>query len=626
MMPHAPLLPPAVPTSPLSAEALVVAQQQARRRALQRLVQALLREQLLGRELLIESGDDSLLVPLWRQKRLLRLNGVRAGSLASWRFDGEATLLSAHGARVIERPSELLTLIADELPWSVPAADLARLTEELDDSFHNDSLCLAWHGNWRRRLIDQIRRDGSGGLLDWLCRGHGEQPPTVLLEQWGTLGHPWHPNHKTKLGLTPEEILAYSPEFEARVGIEVLAVHHTLMHIEYADADTDYRAWFARQFPDVAQRWQQALLDQGLTPAEYLPLPAHPWQVEQRLPELFPALFADGHLLATGVTLPTAPTMSFRTVAPLTDASAPHLKLPVGLHLTSAQRTISPKSAQMGPRFSRVLRTILDREDGFGGRLDMLAERIGLHHRLGPDDLSRHLGVLIRDNPASRAGRDAIAVPVGALFADAPLTGRALVTELVGALQTRTGLSPLEAALQFARDYFELVLGSLLPLYLHYGIVCEAHQQNSFLILRRDLRLSRLLLRDFGDVRVHLPTLRARGYALQVYPQAPNYTDDWLKLRHKLLHAVFMCHLGELILLLAREYQLAESLLWGEFRLVLAAQFCQLQPQVEAELWQREYEALFHAPWPAKALLRMRLCDSSDDAHETLPNPLLDAR
>lgn len=626
MMPNAPLIPLASPASPVSAEALAVAQQQARRRALQRLVQALLREQLLGRELLIESGDDSLLVPLWRQKRLLRLTGVRAGSMASWRFNGDATLLSAQGSRIIERPSELLALIAEELPWPVPVADLTRLTAELDDSFHNDSLCLAWHADWRRRLAVQIRRDGSGGLLDWLCRGHGEVPATILLEQWGTLGHPWHPNYKTKLGLRPDEILAYSPEFEARVAVEVLAVHHTLMHVEYAEADTDYRAWFTRQFPDVTQRWQQALAAQGLRPAEYLPLPVHPWQLEQRLPELFPTLFADGHLLATGVTLTTAPTMSFRTVAPLDEPMAPHLKLPVGLHLTSAQRTITPKSAQMGPRFSRVLREILDREAGFGGRLDMLAERIGLHHRLGPDDLGRHLGVLFRDNPAGRAGRDAIAVPVGALFAEAPLSGRALVTELVDALQTRTGLGPLEAALQFARDYFELVLGSLLPLYLHYGIVCEAHQQNSFLILRRDLRIERLLLRDFGDVRVHLPTLRDRGYSLQVYPNAANYTEDWQKLRPKLQHAVFMCHLGELILLLGREYQLAEGLLWGEFRLVLAEQFARLRPQVDAELWQREYTALFHAPWPAKALLRMRLRDSSDDAHETLPNPLLGVR
>lgn len=626
MMPTTSLFPLAAPTSHLTADTLAAAQQQARRRALQRLVQALLREQLLGRELLIESGDDGLLVPLWRHKRLLRLGGVRAGSMASWRFDGDATLLSAQGSRLIERPSELLALIAEELPWPVPAADLARLTEELDDSFHNDRLCLTWHASWRNRLVAQIRRDNGGGLLDWLCRGHGELPATVLLEQWGTLGHPWHPNYKTKLGLTPEEILAYSPEFEARVAVEVLAVHHTLMHVEFADAETDYRRWFAHTFPETAECWQQALYAQGVAPSEYLPVPAHPWQVEQRLPELFPALFADGHLLVTGVTLTSAPTMSFRTVAPLGDATAPHLKLPVGLRLTSVQRTITPKSAQMGPRFSRVLRAILDHEDGFGGRLDMLTERIGLHHRLGPDDLSRHLGVLFRDNPASRAGRDAIAVPVGALFADAPLTGRALVTELVVALQTRTGLGTVEAVLCFARDYFELVLGSVLPLYLRYGIVCEAHQQNSFLILRRDLHLTRLLLRDFGDVRVHLPTLQARGHTLQVYPQAPNYTDDWLKLRHKLQHAVFMCHLGELILLLAREYQLAESLLWGELRLALAAQFAQLQPEVDAELWQREYNALFHAPWPAKAFLRMRLRDSSEDAHETLPNPLVDAR
>ena len=33
-----------------------------------------------------------------------------------------------------------------------------------------------------------------------------------MLEQWGTLGHPWHPNYKTKLGLSTDQVIDFSPD------------------------------------------------------------------------------------------------------------------------------------------------------------------------------------------------------------------------------------------------------------------------------------------------------------------------------------------------------------------------------------------------------------------------------
>jgi hypothetical protein len=50
--------------------------------------------------------------------------------------------------------------------------------------------------------------------------------------------------------------------------------------------------------------------------------------------------------------------------------------------------------------------------------------------------------------------------------------------------------------------------------------------------------------------------------------------------------------------------------------------FAALRSRVDAHRWHAERQALLEHDWPAKAFLRMRLTDTSDDVHGTMPNPL----
>jgi siderophore synthetase component len=54
--------------------------------------------------------------------------------------------------------------------------------------------------------------------------------------------------------------------------------------------------------------------------------------------------------------------MSFRTVLPEGRCDAPMVKLAVSLRLTSVQRTVSPRSARMGPPIGHLPLAILERE------------------------------------------------------------------------------------------------------------------------------------------------------------------------------------------------------------------------------------------------------------------------
>lgn len=590
---------------------------QARQRGLLRLLQALFREELLPKSHLITEGAITWL-PLWSQQSMLRFEGLYIGRNGHCRLKGGITYIhSGESHRLVNTASALLRHVAPSLPFNIAHSDLGRLADELDNSLNNDVLCLSYRQPWADRLTHSLPI-ASDGFLSAL-RASDIANPALLLEQWGTLGHPWHPNHKTKMGMSSEEVIGLSPEFEAKLDIMLAAVRQECLHIESSTAGHDYRTWFATSFPQAWDAWHHALATRGFDILSWLPLPVHPLQVRHFLPAEFEREIACGDLvLLPEATLPATPTMSFRTVVPHGAATLPHIKLPVALRLTSVERTVSPKSAVMGPRLTALLRTVIIQEGGFGQTLDVLDEDIGLHYQDPNDDRARHLAALFRANPMSKHSATLFPMPVAALMVDAPHSSRPLVTELVRLVHG----DHAAGAAAFFDQYAGTILRATLSPYLLYGIAFEAHQQNSFIMLDSAWHPTQLLVRDFGDLRIHSPTLQGAGLVLEAYRTCHTLFDDEETVRDKLLHAVLLCHLGELAVLLADTYCCDEGLFWNILRRQIDLVFDRLQARTEPQRWKRERYALLQADWPAKSFVRMRLSDSANDEHRSMPNPL----
>lgn len=593
------------------------------KRGLQRTLQALFREHLLNIDHLIVEGAISWL-PLWKRQSMLRFEGLHIGRIGNCELTGQVSCYQAgERPRALTTSSALLAFVADAMPCAVASINIGRLVRELDNSTENDALCLRYRRHWAGELNTAIRASGETSLLGMLINASREdQPnPSLLLEQWGTLGHPWHPGYKTKLGLSTQEVTALSPEFRARVPVSVAALKADKAHVAMSDGSGGYRAWFAKAFPQCLLMWDEALRQRRLDPGQWLPVPVHPYQASRLLTEKFAAEIANGDLLLLPeVQISATPTMSFRTLVPDGASNLPHIKLPVSLRLTSVQRTVSPKSAVMGPRLTQLLSRMVADEDGFGGALDIVGEETGLHYidPNGDDERSRHLSVLFRCNPMNKRTASLFPIPAGALFADTPVDGRALVTELVALSYG----DDAKGALQFYTHYVDTVLTAVLGPYLLYGIAFEAHQQNSFMMINQDFRPVQLLVRDFGDVRVHGPTLQRSGLALEVFREGHTVFDTEVPARDKFLHAIMLCHLSELGLLLARSYRHAEAAFWDVLRASTVKAFDRLRDRTDPQRWHLEREAVLEANWPAKAFLRMRLSDTSDDVHGEMANPL----
>ncbi len=593
---------------------------QAHRRCLQRTLAAMLREGMLPQDRLTYR-EGSAWLPL-DDARTLQLTRMRPNAACDdlWQAPEAVVCHSRHEHAVtMETAAALLRLVAP-LHDKIDPAAVDRLELELDNSVANDALAMAHRKCWGRKLRADYAGATSSRFLGAL-REIDAARALLLLEQWGTQGHPTHPTYKAKGGLTAQQVLAWSPEFGARLALVLAALRIERANVTQVPEIADYRDWFGQQWPQVALAWQHALARRGMRAGDWLPLPLHPWQARYSVSQRFARLLEEGDLiLLEEVHWPAAPTMSFRTVSCEQGAAVPHIKLPVSLWLTSAERTVSPKSTVMGPRLTVLLRDVLAREPEIRRHLACVDELAGLHYRHpeGNDDVSRHLSVLYRRHPVTLTAAGEQTVPVGALFAPSPFDGRLLVTDAVA-----QGYGDhAEGARAFYLAYVEMALQAVLQLYLIYGIALEAHQQNSFVVLDARGQPSRLLVRDFGDVRVHAPTLQVQGLRLQPYRAGLTLYEEVHPVRDKVMHAFLLCHLIELARALAAVYgQSAQSYL-ALLQQGLERLFMRLQPRVDPRRWQDERDAILRHPWPAKSFLRMRLNNSSDDVVLRMPNPL----
>ncbi|MEU4689306.1 IucA/IucC family siderophore biosynthesis protein [Actinoplanes sp. NPDC023714] len=292
---------------------------------------------------------------------------------------------------------------------------------------------------------------------------------------------------------------------------------------------------------------------------------AHPWQAP-RLMAQYP------WLTSAGVTRPVRPLMSLRTVAPV--GGGPHVKTAVDVQMTSAVRTVSPAAVHNGPILSALLERITADLP-----IDVLAETAAgaVITDDGPD---RRLAHLIRQAPRLAAGETA--VPLGVLAASPMLL--------------RAAGDPYALMEQLGR-----VLFAPLARVLERGVALEAHGQNTLLVMR-DGRVTRVLYRDLGGVRVHAGRLRQD---LGLKGDIP--TDDETELRTKLAAAA----LGTVATQLIGALDADPAHLWK----ILAAGM-RADPSADTA-------ALLSEPLPVKATTAMRLAENPlDDIWTHLPNPM----
>ena len=588
--------------------------------SLRQLVGALLAEGMLHRE----PSTPPSAFPAKRSYRLgdsqwvLEVFGGQE-NLGVFQYFERITVVSPGGThRTLHHPRELLSVLGEAKVVSSEAA--RRLSDEISESIVNDAACRRFRTKRDARIHAALLRRGQS-FWEWLTAGGAGGNPALFLEQWSAVGHPYHVMKKSRQGLRLEEVMTNAPEFAARVPVTLLAVRRERLHLETAAGQDNYIDYMAHYFPAWIDQWSAALRDQRLGIEDFVPVPAHPLQVKHVFPRLGAGPDQGDVMVLRNLQLNARPTSSFRTLVPLASACLPHLKMAVGLRLTTVPRTISPRSCEMGPRISTLLRDVIAHNPDISACLSVVPEVYGMHFVASGDgdtEWESNIAAIIRDNPMRQVGPGEWLVPATAFSVSAPGSEKPFLVDILAS----GGDYSLAAARTFFQQYAETLLTGLLTLYLKYGIALEAHQQNIFAVLRSDGQVMRFVARDFGGIRIHRPSLEEHGYHLELHSDRLTVREDWVAVRKKLLTPVYHYHLGEIAATLGGYYGCGDRPFWHDLTDVTDGIFTALREQMEPTRWHAEQEAILNADWDLKATLRMRLAGTGGDCYIPYANPL----
>jgi siderophore synthetase component len=276
--------------------------------------------------------------------------------------------------------------------------------------------------------------------------------PFAESEQALLLGHPLHPTPKGLSG----RLARYTPELRPRFKLHWLSVAaERVAH----DSATGTPA------PELAAR----LLGRAPEPGRIL-IPAHPWEAGY-LSRAAAHLFASGDVIDLGPGgAPVTPTTSVRTVY---RCAWPYmLKFSLHARVTNSMRVSLPKELRRAVEAKRLAQT----EVGAAAR--QIAPRLEILHDPAYLQLPGEDGfsVLFRENRwPGKADVTALTV----LCQDHPFGGRSRLANIVAAL----GRDEASTAREWFARYCEVVVVSLLRLYLDLGLCFEPHQQNTLLEL-----------------------------------------------------------------------------------------------------------------------------------------------
>jgi siderophore synthetase component len=542
-----------------------------------------------------------------------------------------AVTLHAAAPQLIEHPVTLLTAVLAANPIQADADRWLQLSAELDGSVANHALALVGE-SWRRaRFTSELTsndRTAGDNVLRWAVRRAAADPafsPLALFEQAVVDGHPLHPCARVRGGMNAQELLSYAPEWADEVTVRIVAIARSSF-IRPSLTQRGLTDELRHGHPQAAEAAAAHLRDLRRDPAGYELLPVHPWQLRRVLHDRYPGALADGRIIVIPrARIPARPLLSLRMLAPAADRRAAHLKTSIDVRLTTAIRVVSPAAVHNGPIMSALLAEISRRERGFGGRLISVVELASGSYRPAPDepaDAAASFAAVIRESPECHVGEGEVALPVAALAARSPLTGRPLFADVLDELASIRGYSRSEAAGHFLARYCDRMMQPLFALLSRWGVALEPHGQNAIVVLRDGLP-TRLLYRDFGSIRVS-PARLARWSVRPPALIGALPTDDEDELRTALFFPLLVTNLGQVVATLARVGDTELARLWR-----LVARYCRsayatltADPAIAVQA-SRDEAALFGPTLPAKSMLRVQLFDNPHAPQwVAVPNPL----
>lgn len=341
------------------------------------------------------------------------------------------------------------------------------------------------------------------------------------LESAMTEGHPAFVANNGRIGFDAFDYQAYAPEAAAPVHFVWLAAHRSKAHFACTD-DLDYEQLMLDELtPETVAEWRQRLRDQDLNPADYLFMPVHPWQWQNKLTGIFAPDIAARHLIYLGTGNDTYQAQqSIRTFFNTRHPHKHYVKTALSILNMGFMRGLSPYYMATTPGINEWLAALIDNDAclrDYGFRMLREVATLGYHNRYyeeafsGDTPYKKMMAALWRESPLALIKPGQQVMTMAALLHQ-DSAGNALLPAMIAA----SGLETSAWLQRYLRSY----LSPLLHCLYTYDLAFMPHGENLILVLENHTPVQ-VFMKDIAeeivvmDPNAELPE-KARRVAVSV--------------------------------------------------------------------------------------------------------------
>ncbi|MFD3403879.1 IucA/IucC family protein [Kribbella sp. NPDC058693] len=380
-----------------------------------------------------------------------------------------------------------------------------------------------------------------------------------VIEAAMTEGHPCFVANNGRLGFGVSDYLAYAPETGAPVQLTWIATRRDRTTVAQSNTLSYDELLRAELGTEVFDRFAARIVAVGADPAEYVYLPVHPWQWENKTSITFAADIAQRHIIHLGSTDDIyQPQQSIRTFFNRSAPGRCYVKTALSVLNMGFMRGLSPSYMAATPAINDWVHSVVSNDlvlkrYGFSVLREVAAAGYhNLYYENATDKTSPYrkmLSALWRESPVpSLEPGERLATMASLLHVDRH------GASLAAALVRESGLAPAD----WLRAYVDAYLIPLLHSFYAYELVFMPHGENLILVLRDAIPI-RVIMKDIAEeIAVLSPSTPIPADAERVRAEVP---DD-----EKLLSIftdIFDCIFRFLSPLLDREGLLTPDEFWS---------------------------------------------------------------
>lgn len=317
-------------------------------------------------------------------------------------------------------------------------------------------------------------------------------------------GHPWVIVNKGRIGFDSEDYENYTPESGQKTQLVWVAAHKNRATLRLQTNMSEQTFYEDEIGTEKIEAFKNKLIQSKVNPDDYIFIPVHLWQWQNKLVMQFSHEIASKNLIPLELTEDIySPQQSIRTFFNQSKPNKHYVKTSMSILNTSHIRGLCPRQLSIAPRLTEYLKDILKKDEHLQKmEVVLLGEMVSVTYTHPsyskivnpPYQYNEYLGAMWRESPVNSLEHGENLMTMAALlYVDDH--GKSLVEELI----IKSGLSTE----QWLKAYMRAYLKPVLQIYYQHSLCIDPHGQNVILILK-DYVPTRIALQDFvGDILIN---------------------------------------------------------------------------------------------------------------------------